>query len=93
MDNRQIISIPDQPEFIALQTDEYMRWGWMVGAGWEYAFSGNWSGKIEYNYLHLGKDADSLCSVVSGPCQDLELKQHIQLVKVGINYRFGGGRY
>src|SRR5262249_56032982 len=27
------------------------RWGWMVGAGLEYAFYDNWSAKIEYNYM------------------------------------------
>ncbi|MBX9778596.1 MAG: outer membrane beta-barrel protein [Xanthobacteraceae bacterium] len=80
------------PAVIVASTDKYLRWGWMVGGGWEYAFSGRWSGKIEYNYLHLGRDADPLCPVPGpGTCVDFELKQHIHLVKVGINYRFTGG--
>jgi outer membrane immunogenic protein len=77
---------------VLAETDKYLRWGWMVGGGWEYAFAGNWSAKIEYNFMHLGRDADPLCPVPGpGTCSDLELKQHIHLVKVGINYRFGGG--
>src|SRR4051812_46183671 len=30
------------------------RWGWMLGVGAEYAFTDNWSAKIEYNYLGSG---------------------------------------
>ncbi len=33
------------------QTD---RWGWTVGAGFEYAFAPGWSAKIEYNYMDFG---------------------------------------
>jgi outer membrane immunogenic protein len=33
------------------QTATDTRWGWMVGAGWEYAFAPNWSAKIEYEGL------------------------------------------
>jgi outer membrane immunogenic protein len=77
-------------DVVVAQTDKYLRWGWMVGGGWEYAFTGNWSAKIEYNFMHLGRDADPLCPVPGpGACIDLELKQHVHLVKVGINYRWG----
>ena len=31
------------------------RWGYTVGAGVEYMFAPNWSGKLEYNYIDLGK--------------------------------------
>ena len=30
------------------------RWGWMLGGGIEYAFAGNWSAKVEYNYMDFG---------------------------------------
>ena len=29
------------------------RWGWMAGIGVEYAFTDNWTAKIEYNYMDL----------------------------------------
>ena len=37
-----------------LTADDDLRWGWMVGGGLEYAFTGNWSMKIEYNYMNFG---------------------------------------
>jgi outer membrane immunogenic protein len=70
-------------------SDKYMRWGWMVGAGIEYAFTNNWSIKGEYNYMHLGTKTVRL--VTDDPLEftDFRIKQHIHLFKVGINYRFG----
>jgi opacity protein-like surface antigen len=68
-----------------------MRWGWMLGGGIEYAFTGNWSAKIEYNYMHLGREDVHFCPVIlAGDCFDYSIKQHIHVVKAGINYRFGG---
>jgi outer membrane immunogenic protein len=72
------------------QSDKELRWGWMVGAGFEQALNSNWSLKAEYNYSNFGNDNLSLC-VVGGACLDYDIKQHVHLVKVGINYRFGGG--
>jgi outer membrane immunogenic protein len=66
-----------------------MRWGWMVGAGFEHAFNRNWSFKAEYNYNHFGKDTHALC-IPAGACADFEIRQHVHLIKFGINYRFGG---
>jgi opacity protein-like surface antigen len=31
------------------------RFGWMVGAGFEYALNNNWSVKVEYDYLDFGR--------------------------------------
>ena len=73
-------------------SDKYVRWGWMAGGGIEYALSGNWSGKIEYNYMGLGSKDVQFCNIaVAGDCFDYSIKQHIHVVKAGINYRFGGG--
>jgi outer membrane immunogenic protein len=55
--------------------------GWMAGAGVEWAFAGPWSAKIEYN--HIGLDNESVST--------LNLSRDIDLVKVGVNYRFGWG--
>jgi outer membrane immunogenic protein len=71
-------------------SEKYMRWGWMLGGGIEYAFTGNWSAKIEYNYMHLGREDVQFCPVIiPGDCFDYSIKQHIHVVKAGINYRFG----
>jgi outer membrane immunogenic protein len=70
------------------QSDEKLRWGWMVGAGLEQAFNANWSMKAEYNYSHFGTKDVALCNPIG--CDDFSIKQHVHLFKVGINYRFGG---
>jgi outer membrane immunogenic protein len=67
------------------------KWGWMVGVGYEYAFLGNWSAKIEYDYLGFGTQSITLVSVpgVTPPTRTFDVSQNISLVKAGINYRFG----
>ena len=71
------------------QTDEHLRWGWMVGAGVEQALSSNWSVKAEYNFNHFGTKTHEFCNEF-GSCTDLGVRQRIHLVKFGLNYRFGG---
>ncbi len=64
------------------------RWGWMTGIGYEYAFLGNWSAKIELDYLDFGRERIT----VAGPTtvRAFDVTQDVVLVKAGINYRFGG---
>ncbi len=72
-------------------SDKYMRWGWMVGGGIEYAFTSNWSIKGEYNYMHLGTKTVSIFDTFDpSVVDDFRIKQHVHLFKAGINYRFGG---
>jgi outer membrane immunogenic protein len=84
-------------------TGSRSKWGWMFGAGVEWGLWDNWSAKIEYNYLDFGKDksvklAGSTC--ISGndegfvsECfstdRDHKIDQNIQIIKFGLNYRFG----
>ncbi|HZO47730.1 MAG TPA: outer membrane beta-barrel protein [Xanthobacteraceae bacterium] len=77
------------PATFNTQSDKDLRWGWMVGAGIEQALSSNWSLKAEYNYSNFGTHTLSLCNA-AGACDDWSIKQHVHLVKFGINYRFGG---
>jgi outer membrane immunogenic protein len=78
------------PPLLASGTDT--RWGGMVGVGYEYAFLGNWSAKIEYDYLAFGDKRITLVSVpgVTPTTRQFDVRQDISLIKVGINYRFGG---
>ena len=58
--------------------------GWTVGSGVEASLGGNWTGKIEYLYLHLGDSSASFgVNTVTS-----ELRQNI--FRVGLNYRIGG---
>jgi outer membrane immunogenic protein len=67
------------------------RLGWTAGAGFEWAFAPNWSALIEYD--HYGFESDSLTfadpNATNSPTGPLNVKQNIDVVKVGLNYRFG----
>ena len=69
------------------------RTGWTIGAGAEFGWTPNWSVKFEYNYLDFGSERfTSLNTSGGGPTLliDSDVDQQIHLVKMGINYRFGG---
>ena len=58
--------------------------GWTAGAGFEYSFMSEWSAKIEYLYVDLGK---ATCGTATcGVDTDVTFKSHIG--KIGVNYRF-----
>ena len=67
------------------------RTGWLLGAGFEYAVWENLSVKLEYNYIKFGTANPSFATsgglTVSGSG---DVKLDTQLVKLGVNYRFGG---
>ena len=81
--------VPGEP-LLASASDT--RWGWMVGIGYEYAFLGNWSAKIEYDFLGFGRQRIELVGEpgVTPSTRPFDVWQDISLVKVGINYRFFG---
>jgi outer membrane immunogenic protein len=72
------------------------RSGWTVGGGVETQFAGNWSAKLEYLYVDLGTLTNS---VTVNPFDRVfvtateSTKIHENIVRVGLNYRFGGGGY
>jgi high affinity Mn2+ porin len=59
--------------------------GWTAGAGVEYAVSGNWSAKFEYDYIDLSRRMYDLSSY---GLPNVNVDPGIHLVKVGLNYRF-----
>jgi opacity protein-like surface antigen len=72
------------------------RFGGVLGFGAEYAFLGNWSAKIEYNYLALGLRTVDLVGTQAGVAVPFrfasDIEQSFHLVKLGLNYRFGLAR-
>ncbi len=60
------------------------RFGWTLGGGFEYAFMGPWSAKIEYLYADLGKAncAAATCGIDTG------VTFKTNLLRFGVNYRF-----
>jgi outer membrane immunogenic protein len=60
--------------------------GWTIGAGLEYMFVPNWSGKVEYMYADYS-NANYLTTFVPG---GIGLGVTVNTVKAGVNYHFGG---
>jgi outer membrane immunogenic protein len=68
--------------------------GWTLGGGVEYAFAGNWSAKVEGLYYDLGSISISGPGVppngfIGGKSFDVQGA----IVRVGLNWRFGGAGY
>jgi outer membrane immunogenic protein len=59
--------------------------GWTAGGGLEYAFAGNWSAKVEYLYVDLGK---STCSASCSGANPLDVTFDSHVVRGGLNYKF-----
>jgi outer membrane immunogenic protein len=76
----------------AFNNNDDTRTGWMIGAGVEYGAWGNWSWKLEYNFMDFGNNnnrfdhviADCLCNLR----HDFDHDFQIHVVKFGLNYRF-----
>ena len=71
------------------------RVGWTVGVGVEYAFTANWSIKGEYNYMDFGTETNRFQTIrfaglPADSIHDVGIRQHVNVAKVGVNYRFGG---
>jgi high affinity Mn2+ porin len=60
--------------------------GWTVGAGAEFALSGNWTAKLEYDYVDLAQRTYDLGGSGLPP---LSIKPDLHLLKFGLNYQFG----
>jgi outer membrane immunogenic protein len=66
--------------------------GWTVGGGIEAHFGGNWTGKIEYLYMDLGRFNTSVAlapPTTIGANISSRITDHI--LRVGINYHFHHG--
>jgi outer membrane immunogenic protein len=79
------------------------RVGWTLGGGIEQAFAGNWSVKVEYLYVDLGRvnttfatsptcagGAGLPCLLIGPGTGTVSSRITDNIVRVGINYKFGG---
>jgi outer membrane immunogenic protein len=89
----RVVDTPTGGNIVNAVSSEDIRTGWMVGAGLEYAFTPNWSFKVEYNYMAFGADAVTLIDPIFAPALNLskEIDQQLHVVKAGINYRLNWG--
>jgi outer membrane immunogenic protein len=68
------------------------RAGWTAGVGLEWAFAQNWSALVEYDHYGFGNKGVGFISPATAPgALIFPVKQDVDVVKVGINYRFGLG--
>lgn len=68
------------------------RVGWTVGAGVEHAFNQNWSAKLEYGYVDLGRNSQSAAvfngGVATGAIATSATRSAFHTLRAGVNYRF-----
>jgi outer membrane immunogenic protein len=69
-------------------TADDSRVGWIVGIGTEWMLIGNWSFFGEYDYLDFGTRNVNFNDAVMGT-STLSVRQYVNELKLGINYRFG----
>jgi outer membrane immunogenic protein len=67
-------------------TGKSTRGGWTAGGGIEQMFVPHWSLFVEYDYTNFGRRTENL---TGGPTEAFSIKQNLQTVLVGVNYRFG----
>ncbi|WP_349537797.1 outer membrane beta-barrel protein [Bradyrhizobium sp. AS23.2] len=77
-------SIPPRGDIIGRRG--HYQTGWTAGLGLEYAVSGNWTAKAEYEYVDLsGRTYD-----LSGfGLNNVNVEPRVHLFKLGLNYQFG----
>jgi outer membrane immunogenic protein len=85
----------------AIGTFKDVKAGWTAGAGIEGALGGGWSAKLEYLYIDLGKTEQTGATTVNvagvGTVIAANASQTFRttdnIVRVGLNYKWGGGGY
>jgi high affinity Mn2+ porin len=60
--------------------------GWTAGVGMEMAVGGNWTAKIEYDYIDLARRTYGLGDAM---LPDINFDPRIHAIKVGLNYQLG----
>lgn len=66
------------------------RYGWVAGGGVDWAFSRHWSMNVEYDYYHFGRGAILMTDAIGGTTGVVDVKQTVQVVKVGFNFHIWG---
>jgi len=79
------------PPGLATLTETQTRWGWTAGAGGEYAFTSNWSVKVEYLFVQL-QNASYFATPIVTPVGTVLTRGNVPLnnniVRAGLNFKF-----
>lgn len=62
--------------------------GWVAGGGLEYALTDHWTTRVEYEHIGFGSDTVVFPTVTTIGAQPIAIRPSIDLVKLGVNYRF-----
>jgi outer membrane immunogenic protein len=73
---------------LAFNAPSANRFGWTIGVGTEWAVIDNWSIFGEWDYMNFGTHNLTFTDANFGSTQ-FSVKQQINVLKLGINYRFG----
>ena len=79
--------VKDAGTNVLLASASDTRNGWTAGGGLEWGFAPNWSAKFEWLYMRFNSAAFNTV-VAEGPRSSVPLDDNV--VRAGINYRFGG---
>ena len=66
------------------------RLGWTAGGGVDWAFSHHWSVNLEYDYYQFGHGGVLMSDAVNGFAGVVDVKQRVQVVKLGLNFHIWG---
>jgi outer membrane immunogenic protein len=77
-----------------LATGSDTRIGWTIGGGIEHAFARDWTVRVEYDFVDFGTRNEAFVGMPppSPPIPTVlteNIRDRIQMIKVGVNYRFG----
>jgi outer membrane immunogenic protein len=64
---------------------------WLLGAGFEYAFTQNWTAKLEYDYLALNNASCTVTAPGVGVDTFTNCGRNVQTLTAGVNYLFNWG--
>ena len=93
--NRQFTLFDDGNGITEVFSEKRWRWGGVLGVGTEWAITNAWSLKSEFLYMAFERGDTSFVSLVHNPGvnQRFENQDYAWVTRIGLNYRFGGGRY
>jgi opacity protein-like surface antigen len=63
-------------------------WGWTVGGGIEYGLTNNWTVLLEYAHIEVPGTTVPFPAVSLINAQHISVRQWIDVVKLGVNYKF-----
>jgi outer membrane immunogenic protein len=83
-----------EPDYARTTRGDAIFTGVLIGAGFEYALTDNWTTKFEYNYIDYGNkfatftDVECFGAECSTSTFSFAVKETKQIAKIGVNYRF-----